>query len=45
MATQSAGGAAVGQHEDLAGAGDHVDADLAEDVLLGAGHIGIARAQ
>ena len=36
--------AAVGQHQDLAGAGDHVDADLAEHAALGAGHVGVARA-
>mmetsp|Transcript_29288 Transcript_29288/g.53048 ORF Transcript_29288/g.53048 Transcript_29288/m.53048 type:complete len:339 (-) Transcript_29288:252-1268(-) len=35
---------AVGNHEDLARAGDHVDADLAEHMLLGRGHIRIARA-
>ena len=35
---------AVGQHQDLAGSGDHVDAHLAEHMLLGAGHVGIARA-
>jgi hypothetical protein len=35
---------AIGQHQDLAGPGDHVDADLAKDTPLGAGHIGIAGA-
>ena len=36
-------GAAIGQHQDFARAGDHVDAHLAEHAPLGAGHIGIAR--
>ena len=35
---------AVGQHQDFAGPGDHVDAYLPEDPALGAGHIRIARA-
>ena len=48
--TQQVGGhpggvtAAVGQHQDLAGAGDHVDAHLAEDLPLGGGDIDVARA-
>ena len=29
---------AVGEHQDLAGAGDHVDAHLAEYLPLGRGH-------
>ena len=29
---------AVGDDQDLAGTGHHVDADLAEDLLLGLGH-------
>ena len=36
--------AAVGQHQDFTGAGNHVDAHGAEHPLLGAGHIGIAGA-
>ena len=35
---------AVGQHEDFAGAGNHVDAHLPEHVLFGAGHVGVAGA-
>ena len=35
---------AVGEHEDLARAGDHVDADRAEDAPLGARHVGVAGA-
>ena len=35
---------AVGQHEDFARAGNHVDAHLPEHVLFGAGHVGVARA-
>ena len=35
---------AVCQHQDLAGAGDHVDAHLAEDLPLGRGHVDIAGA-
>ena len=48
--TQKVGGdpcgvtAAVGQHQDLAGAGDHVDAHLAEDLPLGGGDVDVARA-
>ena len=34
---------AVGEHEDLARPRDHVDADLAEDVFLRAGDVGVAR--
>ena len=33
---------AIGEHENFARAGDHVDADLAEDLLLGAGDISVA---
>ena len=36
--------AAVGQDQDLAGAGDHVDAHLAVDLALGGGHIDVAGA-
>ena len=36
--------AAVGQHQDLAGACDHVDAHLAEDLPLGGGDIDVAGA-
>ena len=35
---------AIGQHEDFAGAGNHVDAHLPEHVLFGAGHVGVAGA-
>ena len=34
----------VGDDQHLGGAGDHVDADLAEHDALGGGHIGVARA-
>src|SRR6266849_4524704 len=34
--------AAVGNDQDLGGAGDQVDADLAEDAALGGGDIGVA---
>ena len=44
IATQSAGVAAVGDHQDLGGPGDHVDADLAEHLALGLGDVGVARA-
>ena len=37
-------GVAVGQHQHFGGARDHVDADLAEDLPLGRGDIGIAGA-
>ena len=37
-------GRAVGDDQHFGGAGDHVDADGAEDLALGGGHIGIARA-
>jgi len=36
-------GGAVGQHQDLAGSGDHVDADLAEDQPFGGGDELVAR--
>ena len=36
---------AVGDHQHLGGAGDHVDADLAEDLPLGRGDIGVAGAR
>ena len=36
--------AAVSQDQDLAGAGDHVDAHLAVDLALGGGHIDVAGA-
>ena len=35
---------AVGQHQNLAGPGDHVDAHLAVDLPLGGGHIDVAGA-
>ena len=38
------GSAAIGQHQNLARAGNHVDAHGAEHAALGAGHIGIAGA-
>ena len=34
----------IGNHQDLGGAGDHVDAHLAEDAALGGGHVGVAGA-
>ena len=34
----------VGQHQDLARPGDHVDVDRAEDEPLGGRHVGVARA-
>ena len=37
-------GRAIGDDEHFGGAGDHVDADLAEDLALGGGDIGIAGA-
>ena len=37
-------GALVGQDEDLAGTGEHVDADVTHDELLGGGHVGVAGA-
>ena len=37
-------GGAVGEHDDLRGAGDHVDADDAEHAPLGRRHIGVAGA-
>ncbi|MCY1526775.1 hypothetical protein D9M68_618150 [compost metagenome] len=36
-------GAAVADHEDFRGAGDHVDADLAEHMALGGGDVDVAR--
>ncbi len=36
-------GGAIGDDEDFGGPGDHVDADLAEDLALGGGDEGIAR--
>ena len=37
-------GFTVGDNEDLAGSGDHVDGHLAVDLLLGLGNKGVARA-
>ena len=34
----------VGEHEDLGGAGEHVDAHVAHDELLGGGHVRVAGA-
>ncbi len=35
-------GAVVGQHEQLAGAGEHVNADFAEEQAFGGGDVGVA---
>ena len=35
---------AVADHENFGGAGDHIDADAAEDIALRGRHIGVARA-
>ena len=43
-ATQAGFGAGVGGDDHLGGAGDHVDADVAEDEALGRGDVGVARA-
>ena len=37
-------GRGIGQHADLGGTGDHVDAHIARDNLLGSGDKGVARA-
>ena len=37
-------GGLVGEDENLAGAGEHVDAHVAHDELLGRGHVGVAGA-
>ena len=37
-------GAAIGQHQNLARARNHIDAHLTKDLALGACHIGVARA-
>ena len=43
MATQVGSGAAVTEHQDLRGSGNHVDADTPEHLALRLGHINVAR--